>query len=72
MVVFIADRTVTHPEARFARVKDCLRTQCKRARLTMNWFERTCRSENCTETAQNGPRNLLGAGLNGIGWVETY
>ena len=26
VVVFIKDRTATHPEARFDRVKDCLRT----------------------------------------------
>ena len=62
MVVFIEDLTATHPEARFDRVKDCLRTQCKGARLIMDWFELTYRSENCAETAQNGPK-LTGSGF---------
>ena len=48
MVVFITGRTATHPEARFDRVKDC--------------FERTCRSENCAETAQNGLK-ITGSGF---------
>ena len=53
-IMFIADRTATHPEARLDHVKDCPRTQCERAKPTMNWFERTCLRDNCAERPTTG------------------
>ena len=71
MVVFIADRTATHPEARFDRVKDCLRTQCKRTRRTMNWFERTCRSETVLKRPRTGLKRAETYWGLGTRWIET-
>ena len=53
-VISIEDRTATNPETRFDRVQNCLRMQCKHARLSLICFERICRSANCAETIWNG------------------